>query len=308
MDFKKTNQLVEKLSKEINSINKDILIKFPIEQYIYHLQKTKKYAPYKTINKKNKQISKQITELVDESLLGLYHKLVLVKLICDAETNYKEKIISDDLIKINFNYFFKIITRIGSEEGLANSKYYQFKNDKFIKDLGICRFSLILAGPVLLDAGWFPLKYLLKKGIMPFIKAIIVILKYNCLLPVLKMHTHISNTVVMSNFSEEGWLDFYKNIVDIIEMNSHYKGIYCAGWFFDPALEKISPEIGYLNKYVTMLDGIHFYLGSDPKIVKDATFLNQNRKKLYQEGKYMPSRYVIFIPSSKLIKWRKSQK
>ena len=52
--------------------------------------------------------------------------------------------------------------------------------------------------------------------------------------------------------------------------------------------------------------GEFFYLGTDIKIVKDAVFLNRNRKQQYEKGTYKPCRYVIFIPRKKLLAWYKA--
>ena len=229
MDSNKIEYLIDKIEKQIVHIDRDLLVDYPVPDYIRLLNKTKKYTPYKNINPALEPISKSIIRRRDTFLLGLYHKMILLHLIRDANIRLQNNYMPDRLVSIYNKYFERLIARFDSESPVATANYYQFSNDKFIKDVGVCRFSLLLAGPVLLDEGCIPLKYLFRKSIKAFLRGLGIIIKYNSLVPILKMHTHITNPVVMSNFTEEGWINFYKAIAELMMQGRNYKGIYCAG-------------------------------------------------------------------------------
>ncbi|MBN1414615.1 MAG: hypothetical protein JW973_05910 [Bacteroidales bacterium] len=305
MDVNIDEPLYLKITEEFDQLYPGLRNHYSIEEYIQALLRTNKNLPYRIVTSEIAAISGSIVDIYGEKALGAYHKMVLLRLIASFKDISRNIPLPSDIINNYFKLTQRIISKITSEGIEKNCDYYLFSNDKFAKDLGICRLSLIPAGPVLLDSGWMPLKYFLRRGIVPFIKGLILVMKYRSFVPVLKMHTYITNPIVMSCFNEAGWIKFYENVADMMLLAKHYKGVYCAGWFFDPAMDEVSPEISYIPKQIKMLGGDTFCIGSDSGVIKDSTFMNNNRKKLVQEGKYNPTRYVIFIPRKKLIIWRK---
>jgi hypothetical protein len=291
----------EKIVAELNTSFGQVIQIFPFHKYVECLENTGKYANYRNINPSLLSLNAKIKKAGGEIVTGFYNKLLLVHLIKES---YKKLDDSPVTVKeLNSAYFQRILNQLNTEDIRSNLHYYQLNNDKFLKDIGICRISLLLAGPVLLDSGFFPLKYLYRSSIINLFKGLVCVIRYNCLIPVFKMHTHISNPLVMSKFTEEGWRQFYYDVAEIMQKGNNSRGIYCAGWFFDPVLEEISPELSYLGRQVKKIGGVSFKLGTNDKVIRNATFLNKTRKFLYENGKYMPCRYVIFIPRKRLLKW-----
>lgn len=116
------------------------------------------------------------------------------------------------------------------------------------------------------------------------------------------MHTDSNDPHLMADFNQEGWIRFYKRVSDMLEIYPHVKGVFGSSWFFDPILEDISPRLVYLRIIVTDNGGKLFHIGSNDQSIKDATQKSQIRRKLCQEGKYIPT---SIWPRKNLIAWAK---
>jgi hypothetical protein len=94
---------------------------------------------------------------------------------------------------------------------------------------------------------------------------------------------------------------------ELLKINQEVKGYFATSWFYDPELEKISPRLTYLRDVITENGGKLFVKGSSPRTIRDATFKSPTRRKLYEEGKYLPTDYLIVWPRKQLIEWADRQ-
>jgi hypothetical protein len=98
------------------------------------------------------------------------------------------------------------------------------------------------------------------------------------------------------------------DLAGLMEKNKSMKAVFGAAWFFDPVLKEISPDIAYINQFANETGGCFFKAKTRPSDIKDGTFMNSARKKLFEEGKYNPALYLVIIPRKRLINWSKHQK
>ncbi len=117
------------------------------------------------------------------------------------------------------------------------------------------------------------------------------------------MHTDSNDPELLSEFNEIGWQEFYIRVAELMKINTSIKGIYGGSWFFDPDLEEISPRLSYLRKIPIENGGRFFYTGSNEHDIKLSTLKSKTRKKLYQEGKYLPKSYLLIWSRTKLLAW-----
>ncbi len=296
---KELNEAKSTLIKEIENIHSGLTEKYPIKDYLRILKRYPKYAHYKYVSKDADRLCNRIIADFSKEALSHYHQLLLIELIFEACIILRNSKYTKDIINFYNLCFIRIINRIKKLN--VNLKYYQYPNDKFFKDLGICKLTLIPAGPVLVDIGRLPLRYMLKKGLAHFIKGLILVFILGGIMPVLKMHTNITNSDFMREFNEIGWKKFFIRIGMILKEKKKIKGIYTASWLFDPNLKDVSPELGYLYRIIKDCHGKFKYIGTDKGTVRDATFLNAVRKRLYDEGKYKPKSYAFIIKRKNLI-------
>jgi len=90
----------------------------------------------------------------------------------------------------------------------------------------------------------------------------------------------------------------------LLKIDPHIKGIHSAPWFADPKIEEISPRLRWVRQTIVGKNGPSmFYVGTSENCIKDATFKSPTRRRLYNEGLYMPAKYLYVWPRNRLIKW-----
>ena len=149
-------------------------------------------------------------------------------------------------------------------------------------------------------------RFLLKAGPYQFIKGwTFLLFDLHGHKPLYQMHTENSDPDLMADFNEEGWTRFYIRVSELLELNAPVKGIFGESWFFDPALENISPRLNYLRKLPCENGGQLFRVCSNIHSIRNATLKSPTRSALYQEGRYMPTDYLLIWPRNRLIGWAK---
>lgn len=106
-------------------------------------------------------------------------------------------------------------------------------------------------------------------------------------------------------FSEEGWDACYIRIAEMLLNNPSINGLIGTSWFYDPSLIEISPHLRYLRERPLQNGAFMMKHGSTPIDIERATIKSKKRRKLYEEGKYLPVSYTIFWPRKALIAWAK---
>jgi hypothetical protein len=76
-----------------------------------------------------------------------------------------------------------------------------------------------------------------------------------------------------------------------------------AAWMADPVLATISPHLQERAQLYLSLGGRRFRMSSSPEVVRMATSTSKTRRKLYEEGKYLPTTYGIFLKRRDLLRW-----
>lgn len=306
MNLGKASKLKNKLIEEIKSFNSDLLSKFPLERYIEYLENYPTISSYKYVSTEIEKFSKDLLTIGNNNILESYHKLILIILIIKAKDKIDSMKLPEDiknLYSINFN---RIINNI--ERNVFAPGFYMYPQDKFFKELGVCSLKIIPAGAQKINISSLPISFLFKGGIIQFLKGILFIFfKLGGFKPIYDMHTDSHDPNLLAEWNYKGWVRFYIRIAELLKINRHIKGIYGIGWPFDPKLEKISPRHIYLREIVTKNGGKLFYIGPSENAIKSATFKSPTRRKLYREGKYLPTDYMVVWPRKKLIEWANKQ-
>jgi hypothetical protein len=111
----------------------------------------------------------------------------------------------------------------------------------------------------------------------------------------------------LDEFSEVGWTAFYHAAVDLLYVNPSIEGIVGTSWFYDPVLKAVSPRLSYLLDCPLENGALLVKQGTTEFDIKSATATSSTRKKLYEEGKYLPKCHTLIWPREAMIRWRASQ-
>jgi hypothetical protein len=306
MDWDKATALKNELKEKIKVFDRDFLNKFPIEIYIKYLEKYPTVISYQYVSPEIKKICENIVKTSNENILELYHKLVSVSLIIHNKDKLTTLKLPDEIKYLFYQNFDRIIDNI--TQNTFPPGFYLYSNDKFYKDIGVCSLRLIPAGPAKINISSLPANFLFKGGIKQFVRGILFILfELRGFKPIYEMHVDSHDPNALAEYTYEGHVRFYKRIAQIFMINRNIKAIIAIGWPFDPQIEKISPRHKYLRDFVIKNGGKIFYVGPSESAINNAILRSPTRRKLYEEGKYIPTDYLMIWPRKKLIQWANKQ-
>lgn len=107
----------------------------------------------------------------------------------------------------------------------------------------------------------------------------------------------------MEEFNPAGWTACFVRMAEVLALNPTVCGITGISWFYDPKVAAISPRLAYLQVTQTQNGAFLANMGTDEHHVQNATVRSAARKALYDEGKYLPTCYLVAWPSRPLIEW-----
>lgn len=302
MVYERAKTLIDELTKRIGVGGSGVLKRFPPMDYIGRLDNYPAGAHYKYVSLEVKTLCTEITGAAGEPVLELYHQLVMAMLVLRAKDSARLNELPPavrEMFEINFDRILKQI-----EGGRAKPGYYLYSGDKFNKDMGMCRLTMIPAGAQKVYVGRLSRGFLFRGGIGQFFKGLFMVLfQTGGFQPVYRMHTDSRDRHLMKEFNPEGWVRFYKHTAALMKTDTHIKAVCGTSWFFDPAIETISPELAYLRETALAAGAKIFCAGTHDGAVRDATFMAPKRIKLYKEGKYHPKAYIMIFSRKKLLKW-----
>jgi hypothetical protein len=195
------------------------------------------------------------------------------------------------------------------EGGIHPQGFYRYPNDKFLKDLGVCSLCLIPVGSQKLDLSRLPLAFLFKNGPVQLAARLkFVCLELGGMSPLYNQHTDSHDPHLMSFFNPEGWRRTYVRFADVLAMNPGIRGVYGKTWFLDPQLGWASPKLSYVMRINQTNGAGIFPLGPSRQGTADALFKSPTRRKLYEQGVYIPQDFMQVWSRKKLIQWAWEQK
>jgi hypothetical protein len=296
-DLQKMGKTALRIRHDLVRRHRDVLDEHPTEQYIKLLYNRPKMASYTYICPELRRLSDNILRRSERSVLQLYHKLIILSLIDKNRTKLRAMNLPRS-IKDLYMKAFEIITR---EIGLNPDEFYQYSNDKFRKDLNLCALNLIPIGPAVIELSPVPKWFLFKKGLGQFVKGLFFIaFQVGGFKPLYQGHLYLRG---LADYNRDEWDRAYRRLADLLKIEATVKGYFGYGWYFDPQIETISPKLAYKRRRIEDNGGGIFYVGSTPEDKKDATLKSPTRRKLYEEGKYTPTKYMFVWPRRQLMNW-----
>jgi len=287
----------ERIVRQIRSEHANLLQDFPLDTYIAYLDGLPQYSPYRYVSPEMLRICESISACGGETTLELYHKFLLITLIERAPERITRKKIPDSIRALYSEAFGRIISELATN----HQGFYLYRNDLFLKDLGICRLRLIPAGARLVHESGIPRRLLFCDGLSQFARGLWFFLsKTRGFKPLYEIHVDPRS---LGEFNPEGHDRFFLRMADLLELNPHVKGMFGESWFYDPELERVSPRLTYLHKR-PVENGAKLFLGwTNEDLIKNAILKSPTRRRLYEERQYRPTGYFMIWPRRALISW-----
>ncbi len=193
-------------------------------------------------------------------------------------------------------------------EDLSKSKItgeYLYPNDRFQKNLAICNLRLIPVGARKVNLSALPVKnFIFKRGFRQFLEVIFHAgIELRGIKPLYIGHLDTNDPDLLAELNLEGLKKSYIRIADMLKIHKDVKGYFGTSWLLDPQLDRINLRHRDNRELVTKNGGKLYYKGPSKSALKNSLSKSSTRRKLYEEGKYIPADYVIVWPRQKLIRW-----
>lgn len=181
-----------------------------------------------------------------------------------------------------------------------DSDRYKLGSDALQKDYALCAGQLFPAGrgQVVDRECGFARSLVFKGGVRQAISVMAVLGKTGGHDNYYQYHIHLEE---LEDFNPEGFQRFYRTVAGMLRIHPDVKGLYGGTWFFDPALKEVSPHLAHIRE-LPEANGARFFF-QDVSIDTGALEKSSTRRRLYEQGKYLPKRYAMVWPRQDLINW-----
>jgi hypothetical protein len=122
--------------------------------------------------------------------------------------------------------------------------------------------------------------------------------------PCLELHAHPD---YLEEFNVQGWEQTYHRLAELLEANPQFKAVIASSWFRDPALAAISPRLGYLRDFPCRRGARLFVTGRDERGTSGALARSPTRRRLFENGQYVPTIHLLVWPRSALLAWHQGK-
>lgn len=182
--------------------------------------------------------------------------------------------------------------------------WLQIDHDIFYKEFGIASLRLYVAGAQLVDPRCgIPRSIILKQGLGGLPKNLAAIFRLGGFRKYFQIHTH---KPMLDAFNEQGWDECYLCCAELYRLHPEVLGMYGSSWFYDPALDDISPRLAYLRA-IPLAGGAELFFVEEGGSARGSSLsTSPTRRKLYEEGKYVPKNYMLAWGKAKQMAWAKN--
>lgn len=300
------NEAVNALARDHETALEDGGIKlegrFSVAAYIGLFDALRQPIAYDHVPPAAVELIEAIEATAGPEMVEIYHRLVLLNLIQTFETRAADVQLPPDIHEHAVDFLLRLIQRLQKPK----RGQYRLDKDYFLKDLSVARLKLWPCGAELVDiASGIPRRMLLEAGKGRFLKALGQI-KFQCggFKPFFETHF---DARMSAGFSAEGYRSLYLTIAQMLENDAKIKGMYSCSWWHDPALARISPNLGFLNA-IAVEGGAKLYpMGTNDQIIAQATRLSKERTQQVRAGTYRPTRYLMVWARRDLLRWKDVQ-
>jgi hypothetical protein len=214
--------------------------------------------------------------------------------LAELMVRFEERFAASRLPPVFQAQFAEMFANIAARITGAESWQPHVRDDVFLKDLGICRLTLIpCVSHIVYPWSGMPRRVLFQQPLSVLPRAAAFFgLRSHGFKPFLEHHVHLP---MRGNFSPEGRERFYVLTAQLLRWKPDAKGLMAGSWYFDPVVERISPRLAYLRQ-VPARHGALFLRGDfapNPNTIGSALSKSQTRRQLYEQGAYMPTSYYM---------------
>jgi hypothetical protein len=183
----------------------------------------------------------------------------------------------------------------------CGAEWLDLDHDLFQKEFGLATLRLYAAGAQLVDYRCgVPRSLVIRGGWRLALGKLRLILQSGGFRPYFQIHTH---SFMLDRFNESGWEECYLCCAELYSIHPEVLGMYGSSWFYDPALEQISPRLAYLRDTPTRGGAHLLFVETGGSAINNSLASSPTRRKLYDKGEYMPKSYMLLWAKERQLAW-----
>lgn len=347
VEQEKIERHIDELQNELSiKTNGNIFQEFPLKSYKKIIKSFPKYKSLYNFEFTIKPVSENILKVYDAQVLALYHKLTLALFIKDSLKSFLVSNHPQSILQLYMQWFERVLNEFHEQpDDYYSHTNYSFVTDLSMCSLITIPIGgswIVEVREIPLNRYFFGMgrnKYLNTAGglrglIGSFAFLIFRIQRFNrggkgrdrflstggprqlvglLAYLIFKIRGYKPFYTLHINYRFSGWSSAetdkcYLRIAELLERNPKMKGIFGHAWLFDPKLSEISPELAFLRQTLVQNGARIFRLGATRRALAYATRWSLKRRKLYEEGKYIPTEYMVIWPRKELLDWAKKER
>lgn len=261
-------------------------VKALIASFVRACEKLGPFDHYKIFPAEARAIAAAIGNAHNVATLRCFLRAVLASAVLQTSTSARFQALPPRTAANQARHLRRIVRDID-----AQAAWLSLDHDLFQKEFGLATMRLYAAGSQLVDYRCgIPRSTVLTEGIALALPKLLTMAKLGGFRPFFQIHTHKFN---LDAFNEDGWEECYLCCAELYQVHPDVLGMYGSSWFYDPALEVISPRLAYLRETPCENGAALMFVVIGGDAINNATATSASRRQLYEEGKYLPTNYML---------------
>jgi hypothetical protein len=176
-----------------------------------------------------------------------------------------------------------------------------YPSDLWAKDIALASGRLWHAGAQLIQPRMgLSRRLLLQGGARTLLRGAAMLLTMGGHYPLYEMHT-ANHT--LRHLNPDGWAECHRTIARALARDPETRGVFGTAWFFDPALEQVSPHLAYLRQFLLERGAAFLKVQTTENGRRSALANSFPRRALYEAGRYDPKDYLMIWPRRRILAW-----
>jgi len=291
---------VTELQARIAAAAPETLLRFPVATWVSRLSPPAGGSGYARIADPVREWSAEIERRAGPAIVEDYHRLAQAILIRDFPCHAPPVPIPPSVRSVYDSEFDRMLARIAERP----PGFHRLESDRFLKDLATCALWMYPCGARVVElSSGIPRGILLRGGARQFVRAAAFAIRAGGFAPFFEVHTHLET---LAEFHPEGWDRCCLCIADMLEGAPQVRGMFGSSWFYDPRMEEVSPRLAYMRRRVVENGGCSLRVGSFEGSIADALAKSETRRRLYRQGRYLPTHYLLAWARKDLLRWARA--
>lgn len=118
---------------------------------------------------------------------------------------------------------------------------------------------------------------------------------------------HLPQLPPGKHFTEDAFLHAHVEAARLLRHSPGILALASASWYYDPAMESVSPHLGFLHRTVTSNGGLVFEIPAEPYTREHALASSDARRAAEAAGRYTPRNFARIWGRDAFLSWAERQ-